>query len=295
MHITMKSAQSKSWQTRVSVPRLLIYLVLFLAFIATAYPFFYVLSLAVMPYDEFVKQPIHLLPAGFTLMQFQQITQDVRLTQAFSISILKTVVGTTLNVLVTVMAGYALSRPQLKFGRVLTLLFIIPIFVNGGIIPTYLNIRALGLLNTFGALVIPGIVAPFNFLITRTFFVEYPLELLEAAFIDGASQFGIFWRVVWPTSTPIIATMAMLYGVSHWNEYFWSSLLVQPNLQPISVFLQGMVANRAMLQGIGQGTQMAPQSFIAAVAALLIIPVLIGYPFLQRYVVKGILLGSVKG
>ena len=172
------------------------------------------------------------------------------------------------------MAGYALSRPQLRYGKLLTALFIIPIFVGGGLIPTYLNIRNLGLLNTFWALVLPTAVSPFYLLIVRSHFVDYPQELVEAATIDGARPFGVFWRVVWPTSTPIIATMAMLYGVAQWNEYFWPSILVQQNLQPASVLLQNMVTNRSVLLGLGVGIQMAPQSFIAAVAAVLIIPVL---------------------
>jgi putative aldouronate transport system permease protein len=273
----------------------LIWAVLLLVFFVTAYPFFYVLSLSVMPYEEYVKRAIHALPAGFTLLYFQQILDNASLVRAFGISVAKTVLGTTLSVVVTVMAGYALSRPQLRYGKFLTALFIIPIFVGGGLIPTYLNIRNLGLLNSFWALILPTTVSAFYLLIVRSHFVDYPQELIEAATIDGSRPFGVFWRVVWPTSTPIIATMAMLYGVAQWNEYFWPSILVQQNLQPASVLLQNMVANRSVLQGLGVGIQMAPQSFIAAVAAVLIIPVLLVYPFLQRYVVTGILVGSVKG
>jgi putative aldouronate transport system permease protein len=269
--------------------------VLLVVFLVTAYPFFYVLSLSVMPYEEYVKRAIHALPAGFTLLYFQQILGNASLVSAFGVSIAKTLVGTAISVVVTVMAGYALSRPQLRYGKLLTALFIIPIFVGGGLIPTYLNIRNLGLLNTFWALVLPTAVSPFYLLIVRSHFVDYPQELVEAATIDGARPFGAFWRVVWPTSTPIIATMAMLYGVAQWNEYFWPSILVQQNLQPASVLLQNMVTNRSVLLGLGVGIQMAPQSFIAAVAAVLIIPVLVVYPFLQRYVVTGILVGSVKG
>jgi putative aldouronate transport system permease protein len=269
--------------------------VLFVVFLVTAYPFFYVLSLSVMPYEEYVKRAIHALPAGFTLLYFQQILGNASLVSAFGVSLAKTLVGTAISVVVTVMAGYALSRPQLRYGKLLTALFIIPIFVGGGLIPTYLNIRNLGLLNTFWALVLPTAVSPFYLLIVRSHFVDYPQELVEAATIDGARPFSVFWRVVWPTSTPIIATMAMLYGVAQWNEYFWPSILVQQNLQPASVLLQNMVTNRSVLLGLGVGIQMAPQSFIAAVAAVLIIPVLVVYPFLQRYVVTGILVGSVKG
>ncbi len=272
-----------------------IWAVLLAVFLATAYPFFYVLSLSVMPYEEYVKRAIHALPAGFTLLYFQQILDNANLVRAFGVSIAKTLVGTSLSVVLTVMAGYALSRPQLRYGKFLAALFIIPIFVNGGLIPTYLNIRNLGLLNTFWALILPSAISAFYLLIVRTHFSDYPQELIEAATIDGAQPFGVFWRVVWPTSTPIIATMAMLYGVAQWNEYFWPSILVQQNLQPASVLLQNMVTNRSVLLGLGVGIQMAPQSFIAAVAAVMIIPVLVVYPFLQRYVVTGILVGSVKG
>ena len=214
---------------------------------------------------------------------------------AFVIAALKTAVGTVLSVIVTILGGYALSRPGLKYSRLLMVLFLIPLFIGAGIIPYYLNIRSLGLLNTFWALILPGVVSPFYIFITRTYFIDYPPELLEAARIDGASQWGTFWRIVWPTSTPIIATLAMLYGVGQWNEYFWSSILVQQDLQPASVLLQNIVNNRSVLQGLGQGIQLAPQSFIAAVAALLIIPMLVLYPLLQRYVVRGIFVGSVKG
>lgn len=272
-----------------------IWAVLLGVFLITAYPFFYVLSLSVMPYEEYVKRAIHALPAGFTLLYFQQILENASLVRAFGVSLAKTVAGTSLSVVITVMAGYALSRPQLRYGKLLAGLFIIPIFVGGGLIPAYLNIRNLGLLNTFWALILPSAVSAFYLLIVRTHFTDYPQELIEAAVIDGAQPFGVFWRVIWPTSTPIIATMAMLYGVAQWNEYFWPSILVQQNLQPASVLLQNMVTNRSVLMGLGVGIQMAPQSFIAAVAAVMIIPVLVVYPFLQRYVVTGILVGSVKG
>lgn len=280
---------------RVEPADWLIWAILLAVFIITAYPFFYVLSLSVMPYEEYVKRAIHALPAGFTLLYFQQILENASLVRAFGVSIAKTVVGTSLSVVVTVMAGFALSRPQLRYGKHLAALFILPIFVGGGLIPTYLNIRNLGLLNTFWALILPAAVSSFYLLIVRTHFTDYPQELIEAATIDGAQPFGVFWRVIWPTSTPMIATMAMLYGVGQWNEYFWPSILVQQNLQPASVLLQNMVTNRSVLQGLGVGIQMAPQSFIAAVAAVMIIPVLLVYPFLQRYVVTGILVGSVKG
>lgn len=193
------------------------------------------------------------------------------------------------------MAAYALSRRQLKYGRALTFLFLIPMFFGGGLIPYYLLIRATGMLNTFWVLVLPWLVAPFYLFIVRAYFLNYPSEVIEAAIVDGASQFGIFWRIVWPTSTPIIATIALLYGTGHWNDFFWPSILVQQHLHPAIVVLQQITSNRSMLQGLGLGQQMAAPSFIAAMAAVVIIPILIVYPFLQRYVVSGIMIGSIKG
>lgn len=279
---------------KFSLAQVIIFLVLLLIFFVSFYPFFYVFSLSVMPYEEYVRRSIHAWPAGFTLTYFNEILKDPRLVNAFAISVLKTVVGTALSVTVTSMAGYALSR-RLKFSRFLTFLFLVPMFVGGGIIPYFLIIRATGLLNSFGALVIPGMVTSFQLFMVRAYFVDYPQEVIEAATIDGASQFTTFWRVVWPTSTPIIATIALLYGTGHWNDYFWPSILVPPPLQPATVILQSIVSNRSMLQGLGLGTQLTPQSFIAAVSVILILPVLVIYPYIQRYVVKGLMIGSIKG
>ena len=192
-----------------------IYLVLAVVFVVMAYPFFYVLSLAVMPYENYVSQPIHAWPSGFTLGYFREVLGDPRLFHSFQISILKTLVGTALNVVATAMAGYALSRPGLRYGGVLSFLFLVPLFVTGGLIPYYLVIRSVGLLNTFWALVLPSLVAPFYLFIVRTYFRSYPQEVIEAATVDGAGPFRIFWQMVWPSSTPILATMAMLYGTAH--------------------------------------------------------------------------------
>lgn len=271
-----------------------VYLALGLVFVISFYPFFYVFSLSVMPYEEYVKRAVHIGPAGFTLTYFVEIFSDTRLINGFKMSLIKTFLGTTLNVIATTMAGYALSR-KLKFGRAINFLFLVPMFFSGGLIPYFLVIRATGLLNTFWALIIPGLVGSFQLFMVRAYFADYPQEVIEAAKIDGADQFAIFWRVVWPTSTPMIATIALLYGTGHWNDYFWPSIIVPQNLQPATVILQSIVSNRSMLQGLGLGTQLTPQSFIAAVSVILIAPVLVAYPYLQRYVVKGIMIGSLKG
>jgi putative aldouronate transport system permease protein len=151
------------------------------------------------------------------------------------------------------------------------------------------------MLNTFWALVIPGLVASFYFFVMRTYFRDYPQEIIEAAIVDGAGHLRIFWQIIWPTSKPMIATIALLYATGHWNDYYWPSILVQSDLHTATVVLQNITTNRSVLQNLGLGTQLTPQSFTAAVAAILIIPVLVVYPFIQRHVVRGLMVGSVKG
>jgi putative aldouronate transport system permease protein len=269
--------------------------VLFIVLFLTFYPFFYTLSLAVMPYENYIKQPTHLLPSGFTLGAFKEIFAAQNLTRAFANSVLKTVIGTVMSVVLTIMTGYALSRKGLKLGKFLMAFFIVPMWFGGGIIAYFLVIRAVGLLNSFWAMIIPGLVGPFSIFLVRAFYKEYPQEVIEAAIVDGADHFQVFWRIIWPTSKPIIATMALLIGTAHWNDYFWPSLIVSPEWQPMTVMLQKLTTTRSIYQSLGLGMKAVPQSFIAAVASLLIIPVMIAYPFLQKYVVKGIMVGSIKG
>jgi putative aldouronate transport system permease protein len=280
---------------KLSLGQLVIYLILCLVFVVTFYPFFYTLSLAVMPYEEFVKRSVHALPAGFTLYYFRDVLSNSQLARAFANSVLKTVLGTTLSVVATTMTGYALSRRGPKLRGFLNLLFIIPMWISGGLIPYYLTVRAVGLLQTFWAMVIPGLVGSFTMFMARAYFMDYPQEIIEAAIMDGTGQFGVFWRIVWPTSAPLVATLTLLIGTGHWNDFFWPSILVPPEWQPATVFLNRIVTSRTVLAGLGLGIRIIPQSFVAAVAAMLIIPVLLAYPFLQRYVVKGIMIGSVKG
>jgi putative aldouronate transport system permease protein len=162
--------------------------------------------------------------------------------------------------------------------------------VSGGIIPFFLVIQGLGLTNTFWALVLPGMVTPFNLFLVKAYFTEYSPEIIEAATVDGASQ----WLIFWPTSTPIIATMTLLYGVTYWNEYVGAGILVQSDLYPATVVLKDMT-NTRLFDFVGASVPFVSQSFIAAVSMVLIVPMLFAYPLLQRYLVKGLMAGAIKG
>lgn len=280
---------------RMTPGQVIIYMILAIVFVVEFYPFFYTLFMAVMPYDEFVKKAVHAFPSGFTLYYISEVLKNAQLARSFANSILRTVVGTTLSVIVTTMTGYALSRRELRGRHFLNLLFIIPMWISAGMIPYYLTIRAVGLLNSFWAMIFPGLISSFNMFIARAYFSDYPSEVIEAAVMDGANDFSIFWRIVWPTSLPLMATLALLIGSFHWNDFFWPGILVAQKWQPATVMLNHIVQTRTLMFGLGQGVRIEPQSFISAVATVLILPVLIVYPFLQRYVVKGIMIGSVKG
>lgn len=272
-----------------------IYLILAAIFIITAYPFIYIIFLSVMPYEKFVTNTIHWLPNGFTLSYFKEILQDPELPRAYMMSVMRVLSGTTLDVVFTMLIAFAASRPSLRGKKILGILFLIPMFFGAGMIPYYLTIRAYGLMNSFWVLILPGMVSPMWYFVAKATLVTYPNEIIEAARIDGAHYMRIFWGIVWPTNLPIIATLAMMYGLGHWNEFFWTRILVNRDLWTAPVFLFSMLNTREMMRGLGLNIHLAPESFTAAVASSLILPVLIVYPFLQKYIIKGLILGAVKG
>lgn len=263
--------------------------------IVSIYPFFYVLFMSVMPYDRFVSSPIHLLPDGFTLEYFRQVMKDPDLPKAFVMSIVRTVVGTSLATVATMLAGYGLSRKNLRWSGFLSGIFLIPMYFGAGLIPTYVIYNTIGITNTFWALVLPGMVSPMWFFVTKAAMSSYPEQILEAARIDGSGHWRTFWTVVWPTSLPSVATLALMYAMGHWNEYIMTRILVMKDLWTAPVYLYGLINSKITLQGLGVGVRLEPQSYISAVAALLIIPILVMYPLMQRYVITGLTAGAVKG
>jgi putative aldouronate transport system permease protein len=248
-----------------------------------------------MPYKIFISSPIHLLPNGFTLVYFQQIFSDMNLARGFLNSVLRTIAGTGLTVTCTMMAAYALSIYKLKLSRFLSAFFLIPMFFGAGLVPFYLTMNAYHLTNTFWVLVLPGLCSPMWLFVAKANMASYSREILEAARIDGAGQFRIFWQIVWPTNTPIIAIVGLMTGLGHWNEYFTTRILVRKNLWTAPVHLFSILQEQTLYAALGKGTVLNPLCFQAAVAACLILPIIVVYPFLQRFVVSGLTAGSVKG
>jgi len=220
---------------------------------------------------------------------------------AYGITILRTAVGTFFNLLMTSMMAYGLSNRGLP-GRnaVITMVFI-TMLIEGGLIPTYLLIKGLHLLDTFWVMVVPGLISAWNLIIMRNFFMQIPEVLQESATIDGATPLGILVKVVLPLSMPTIATIGLFYAVGHWNAWFDATIYINNmSLQPLQVMLRQIVLTASpdelkLMVTPGFADRPTPQSLKAAAIMLTTVPILFVYPFLQKHFVKGVMVGSIKG
>lgn len=267
------------------------------------YPIAFVIVASVSDPVRVNSGDVWLWPIGFQLDGYKQVFQNQWIFIGYRNSLLYTAAGTFLNVLVTVMAAYSLSRKDL-FGRPLfSLLVAIPMWFGGGLIPTYIVINRLNLLNTPVILILIGLVSSFNIIICRTFLSSLPYELQEAAKIDGCSDFAILRRIVLPLSKPIIAVLCLYYAVGHWNDYFNAMIFVSnKRFQTLQVFLREIlllnqnidistVEDPAVVALKLQMAQVMKYSLIVVSS----IPLLVAYPFVQKFFVKGVMIGSVKG
>ncbi len=243
-----------------------------------------------------------LFPVGFTLQAYQAVLDYNQIWVGFANSLFYTVVGTGVNLAVTILAGYALSRKDLVGRNFFMFLFAFTMLFNGGIVPTYLVVNELGLINTRWALIIPQALSVWNLIIAVTYFrTSIPPELLEAAQLDGCSDFQYLARVVIPLSAPIIAVLTLFYAVSHWNEYFSALLyLNKQELYPLQIMLRNiLVQNQIDFTMIDISAFTARQAMRELLKYALIVvasvPVLLIYPFVQRYFLKGIMIGAIKG
>ena len=214
------------------------------------------------------------------------------------ISVTVTVLGTLLGLVLTVAAVYALSKEKLKGRGILSGFILFTMYFSGGIIPTFLVVKGVGLYDSISALVIPSAMNVFNFIVMRTFFKELPLELEEAARIDGANDMKILFKIALPLSMPIIATIGLFYAVSYWNDYFSALLYIQtPEKFSLQLRLRQLLfagqINQVSMENLG--TQVMSESLKMASIVISTIPIILVYPWLQKYFVKGVMLGSVKG
>ncbi len=278
-----------------------IFLVLIL--IIVLYPLIYTLSASFSAPSAVVSGKVTLLPVEPTLIGYKKIFEYPTLIKGFLNSVFYTVVGAAVSVVLTLLAAYPLARRDLPGRRILTVVFFFPMLFSGGLIPFYLVVRDLGLVNTRLALIIPAALSVWNLIITISFLrATVPEELYEAAQIDGCSDFGCLLRIVLPLAKSILAVLFLVYAVAQWNQYFLS-LLLQTNadLAPLQIVLRNiLILNKIDLGMIADVQRLADQQALQeqlkfSSIVLASVPVLMLYPFVQRYFVTGLTLGAVKG
>ncbi len=278
--------------------------VMMLFLLVVAYPIYFVLIASVSNPYAVNGGDVWLYPVGVNLDGYKAIFKDSSIWVGYRNSIIYTISGTFVNVFVTLTAGYALSRKELIGARPISLLFLFTMIFNGGLIPTYILIKSLGMINTLWVMIIPNAVGVYNLFITRTFLqTSMPDSLYEAAAMDGCSHTRFFGTVVLPLSTAIIAVQVLFYGVAHWNSFFQALIYLSDSKRyPLQLVLREILVKNQVTAEISPESliSMAERELVAeklkyGVIIVASVPFLALYPFLQKYFVKGVMLGAIKG
>jgi len=289
------------WMERSSRPARLGKGLLLLALaIVMLFPFVYVVAVSFSSYQDVVRGGMILYPANPTLEAYRTILRGGIVTGAMRVSVGLTLVGTLVNMVLTVLLAYGLSRPGVIGARAVLVMVLFTFLFSPGLIPTYLVVRELGLLNTYGSLVLPGAISAFNLIVLRSFFMSVPLELVDSARIDGASDPGILWHLTLPLSKAALAVIALFYGVGHWNDFFAATLYLSDHGKwPVQLVLRQYVLQGTALASAADIDANMPRppahTLQMAIVVLATLLMLVVYPFLQRYCTKGVLTGAIKG
>ncbi|MGO4542895.1 carbohydrate ABC transporter permease [Paenibacillus sp. 2TAB19] len=284
----------------------LIYIVLAVLGFTAIYPFWNAAVISFNSGADTMLGGITFWPREFTLQNYEVVFKDKRLIDAFFISVKRTVIGTVLSIAATAIFAYGMTKRGLIGRKFYMIMCVITMYFGGGLIPSYLLIQSLNLMDTFEVMVIPGIISVWNMIIFRTFFNGIPQGLEESAQIDGSSNWGIFFRIVLPLSGPVIATLALFTAVYHWNDWFTPSIYItNTDLLPIQTKLNQILNSNIMLeqmQNMDSAAQgrlnkmrtVTSKSLSMATMMVATVPILCVYPFVQKYFVKGVLIGSLK-
>jgi len=284
--------------------RALCYTVMTIVMLVVLYPLLYVLSASISDPTLVASGKVILLPKGFTLEGYQHVFQDGNIMTGYGNTLFYTFFGTLINLIVTVSAGYALARKSLPGGHALLVYFMIPMYFSGGLIPTFLLVNQLGLYNTRTVMLLIYAFNMYNCIICRTFFANLPRELEEASVIDGCSPLQTFVSVVLPLSKALLGVMVLYFAVAQWNTYFAAMIyLKDQDKYPLQLVLRKTLileeTSAAMLSSAGESASVAKfqlkELIKYAVIVVSTLPVMMIYPFLQKYFAQGVMIGSVKG
>jgi len=270
-------------------------------FAVALYPLVFVVSASFSSPFDLMSGRVWLWPVNPNTEGYRVVFAFNRLWMGLRNSIFITVAGTTLNLFITVIAAYPLSRKDLKYKKPIMMMFVFTMLFSGGMIPNYLLVRDLGLINSHWALIFPTAMNMFNFMVTRTFFINnLPDELLESTKIDGCSDFRFMWSFAIPLSKAILAVMVLYYGVAHWNAFFNATIYITDrSLHPLQVVLREILLlnqTEQMMEGVSRTEAMlVAEQMKYSLIVISSIPLLVVYPFVQKHFVKGVMIGSVKG
>ncbi len=272
------------------------------------FPFYYIFINTISSNEFINRGAITLLPKGLTLYNYIQMGRVDNLWTSVGITFLRTFIGTAIMVFVSALAGYLVTKKEMWHRQFWYRFLVITMYFNAGLIPWYLNMAMLGLTDSFAAYIIPGIVSPYNIILVKTYIESIPGEIEESAYMDGASYWTIFHKIIWPLSKPILATIAIFGAVGHWNS-FQDSLILNANTPELYtlqhrlyIYLNQSSNLGALVNGgtsasdtAALANQMSTKTIQYTISMVTIIPILCVYPFMQRYFEKGLMLGAVKG
>ncbi|AZT89870.1 carbohydrate ABC transporter permease [Caldicellulosiruptor changbaiensis] len=272
--------------------------------VVTLYPFLHVLAVSLNdPYDT-VKGGITIFPRKFTLINYIETLNYPQIPWAVLITVLRTVIGTAVGVLSTAMVAYVINRKDFIARKPVAIMFIITMYVGGGLIPDYMLVRGLGLMNNFLVYILPGLISPFNVIVIKSYMEGIPPDLEESAMIDGANDFLIFWKIILPLCAPVIATISLFIAVGHWNSWFDTYLYCssEPKLTTLQYELQKILSNATASSQVdyysnldpNRTMKVTPHSLRMAMTIIVTLPILLVYPFIQRYFIHGMTIGAVK-
>jgi len=275
---------------------------LFLLAAVTLFPLYYVVLISMADYSAVQKQLIYILPTSFNLEAYKLVVEEKMFLNAFLVSVFVTVVGTIFSMILSTAASYTLSKKSVPGQRIMFTLILIPMFFGGGLIPYYLLIKDLHLINKIWVMILPGAVNTFYLILMKNFFEDLPVSIEESAKIDGANDLYILCRIVIPTSAPVIATISLFYAVDKWNDYYTALLFISDRkLYPLQLILREAILDFTQIMASGIGASIAQsnrpvysQGLQMAIIVITTIPIFCVYPFLQKHFTKGIMLGAIK-
>jgi len=273
--------------------------VLILVMITMLYPFLMIVAQSFSSDTAIRSGHVNIFPVGFNLTTYRLVMGDATFWTDYRNTVVYTAVATLIAIVLTTCYAYVISKKHLRGRGVMIGIAVFTMFFNGGLIPNYILITSIGFRNTIWAIVLPNAISVFNLLVMKSFFENLPLELMEAAQIDGLNTYGILWYIVLPLSKAVLATMVLFYAVSFWNSWFTAFLYMDKSeLFPVTVYLRNLIAGASSASSSGAGASDVAQvsaNIQSVTMVLTVLPILCIYPFVQRYFVSGVMLGSVKG